>query len=123
MISAIFLFSIFWFILCFYKLRFSLHMLQLEGYKNEKYIEWAEKNRDKIYTQKDSIYTVMCIVITLFFIFTSGRGEGNIAQYAVTASALLLLILKYKEKYNSKKPLVFTPRAKRLLMIAMGLTL
>lgn len=122
--SLIFLFSICCLALCFYKLKFSLHMLQLEGYKNEKYIEWAEKNKDKIYSQKDRIYTVSCIINTVLFIFTTGFG-GNTAQYAMLVSVFtsLLLILKYKEKYDSKKPLVYTPRAKRLLLIAMGLTL
>ncbi|WP_313343442.1 UDP-N-acetylmuramoyl-tripeptide--D-alanyl-D-alanine ligase [Sedimentibacter sp.] len=123
--SIIFLFSICWFALCFYKLRFSLHMLQIEGYKNEKYLEWMAKNKDKIYNQKDKIYTAICIINTVFFIFAVDSNKSNTAQYAMTVSIFtsLLLILKYKEKYNSKKPLVFTPRAKRLLGTAIALML
>ncbi len=124
MSSTIFLFSICWFVLCFYKLKFALHMLQIEGYKNEKYIDWMEKNKDKIYTQKDKIYTIICIVNTIFFIFAVTSGKSNISQYAMAISIFtsLLLIFNYKEKYISKKPLVFTPRAKRLLAIGILLT-
>lgn len=120
---TILLFLFCWVTLCFYKLRFSLHMLQLEGYKNDKYIEWAEKNRDKIYGQKDRIYTAACIANTVVFMLNESRGSAELYAMMVLGFTLLMLVLKYKEKYSSKKPLVFTPRAKRLLLIAMGLTL
>lgn len=123
--TTIFLFSICWFALCFYKLKFSLHMIQIEGYKNEKYIEWSEKNKDKIYTQKDKIYTVLSIINTVFFLFAVTTNKDNLNQYALAASLFtsLLLLFNYKTKYISKKPLVFTPRAKRLFAIALGLTI
>ncbi len=123
--TTIILFSICWFALCFYKLKFSLHMIQIEGYKNEKYIEWTEKNKDKIYTQKDKIYTVLCIINTVFFLFAVTKDNDNYNQYVLAASLFtsLLLLLNYKTKYTSKKPLVFTPRAKRLFAIALGLTI
>ncbi len=50
MILLIFLFTFGWFLLCALKLKYSLHMMQLIGYKNDKYLEWIESHKNKIHT-------------------------------------------------------------------------
>jgi len=66
------------FILCAVKLNYYIHMMQLEGYKNDKYIEWIQNYKGKI-----------------------------------------RLAFSLKLKYESKKPLVYTQRAKRLYAMSM----
>lgn len=124
--SLIFLFSVCWFMLCAIKLKYSLHMLQIEGYKNEKYIEWMDSHKNKVYTQKDKIYTFISIINTVFFIFAITGDEGkSVNSYAMACSLFtsIFLILNSKTKYESKKPLVLTSRAKRLLIISLLLVL
>ncbi len=122
----ILLFSICWFMLCVYKLKYNLHMIQLEGYKNEKYIEWINTHKDKVYTQKDKIYTIISILNTVFFVLavSSDRGK-SLYPFAVASSLFtsIFLVMNSKIKYESKKPLVMTQRAVRLLTIAFIMVL
>lgn len=124
--SLITLFSVCWLMLCANKLKYNLHMLQIEGYKTEKYIEWMNSHKDKIYTQKDRIYTVIMIINSVFFLLAVTSDEvKNLSPYAMASSLFtsILLIISYKTKYESKKPLVMTKRAKRLVFIAILLVL
>lgn len=124
--SLIILFSACWLMLCANKLKYSLHMLQIEGYKAEKYIEWMNSHKDKIYTLKDRIYTVAMVINSVFFLLAATLHEAeNLYPYAIISSIFtsILLIINYKSKYESKKPLVMTKRAKRLIFIAILLVL
>lgn len=124
--SIISLFSICWIMLCVIKLKYSLHMIQLEGYKNEKYIEWMNSHKEKILTQKDKIYAVISIINTVFFMLAvTGDEARNLYPYSAACSIFtsIFLILNSKAKYESKKPLVITKRAKRLIYIAVLLVL
>ncbi|MGD9570140.1 MAG: UDP-N-acetylmuramoyl-tripeptide--D-alanyl-D-alanine ligase [Sedimentibacter sp.] len=124
--SLILLFSVCWFMLCAIKLKFNLHMLQIEGYNNEKYIEWMKTHKDKLFTQKDRIYAVLSIINTVAFMFavTSDKGR-NLYSYSMACSIItsVFLIINHRAKYESKKPLVMTKRAKRLIFIALLLVL
>lgn len=116
-----FLFSVCWFLLCMYKLKFNLHMLQIEGYKNEKYLDWMQSHKDKIYTQKDKVFTAFLVAIAIVFLLSIKNGAKDLDYFEMlgsTATAVYLLIISRK-KYESKKPLVMTKRAKRLLFIAI----
>lgn len=121
--SLILLFTACWFLLCALKLKFSLHMVQIEGYDLHKYIEWMSSHKDKIYTTKDKAYALISAVNGVFFIIALFRGKNNLYSYAMASSIFtsLFLYLGNKTKYESKKPLVFTSRAKRLYGISMGL--
>ena len=124
--SIILLFSICWFMLCFIKLKYSLHMLQIEGYKSEKYIDWMSSHKDKIFTLKDKSYVIILIINTVFFMLAVTSDEvKNLYPYAFVCSIFtsVFLILNYRTKSESKKPLVLTKRAKRLMTIAMLLVL
>jgi UDP-N-acetylmuramoyl-tripeptide--D-alanyl-D-alanine ligase len=101
-------------------------MLQIEGYKTEKYLDWMNTHKDKVFTQKDRIYTVLLIINSVFFLLTTTSGEmKNLNLHAIVSSLFtsILLIVSYKTKYESKKPLVMTKRAKRLILIAILLVL
>ncbi len=121
--SLILLFTACWFLLCALKLKFSLHMAQIEGYDLNKYTEWMNSHRDKIYTTKDKAYALISAVNGVFFIIAAFKGENNLYSYSMASSIFtsLFLYLGNKTKYESKKPLVFTSRAKRLYGISMGL--
>lgn len=119
--SLIFLFSVCWFILCVLKLKYSLHMIQIESYKNDKFVHWLSSHKEKIYTQKDKIYTIISINNAVAFLVATTRNyESNLYPYSVACSlfTFIALVLSTKTKYESKKPLVLTSRAKRLILIA-----
>ncbi|MEA5094478.1 MAG: UDP-N-acetylmuramoyl-tripeptide--D-alanyl-D-alanine ligase [Sedimentibacter saalensis] len=121
--SLILLFTACWFLLCALKLKFSLHMVQIEGYDLYKYTEWMNSHKDKIYTTKDKAYALISAVNGVFFVIASIKGDNNLYSYSIASSIFtsLFLYLGNRTKYESKKPLVFTSRAKRLYGISMGL--
>ncbi len=122
----IMLFVACWFILCAYKLKYYLHMIQIEGYDTNKYLSWMESHKEKVYTKKDKIYIIISVINIVFFVLAvTGTSNQKLYSYAMTISmfTLLYLILTTKTKYESKKPLVFTDRAKRLYVISLLMVL
>ena len=122
---SIFLFSLCWLMLCLYKLKYCLHMLQIEGYNNEKYVAWINNNKDKLYPRKDKIFAGSLIAISIASMLISRRGSGNPDHFEllILLIAIVYLIIKTKAKYESKKPLIMTNRAKRLMYISTLLVL
>ena len=118
-----FLYILFWFALCGLKLKQSLHIIQLEGYSSEKYINWVERNKKKVHTKNDIIYVVNLLIFSVFIIIKS-LGE-IISAYTLlyAAVSLIFIVINIWSKEEYKKPLVFTPRAKRLYGIALLLVL
>jgi UDP-N-acetylmuramoyl-tripeptide--D-alanyl-D-alanine ligase len=98
-------------------------MVQIEGYDLYKYTEWMNSHKDKIYTTKDKAYALISAVNGVFFVIASIKGDNNLYSYSIASSIFtsLFLYLGNRTKYESKKPLVFTSRAKRLYGISMGL--
>ena len=121
----IFLFSLCWLMLCLYKLKYCLHMLQIEGYNNEKYIDWINNNKDKSYPQNEKIFAGILMTISIVFMLISEKGSGNpnYFELPILVITAVYLVIKVKSKYESKKPLVMTKRAKRLIFISMLLVL
>lgn len=120
--SLILLFTACWFMLCALKLKYCLHMVQIEGYDINKYIDWMESHKEKVYTRKDKIYTIISIINTVFFVLAATGGKNqNLYPYSMASSIFtsLFLFLGTKSKYESKKMLVFTARAKRLYAISL----
>lgn len=118
-----FLYILFWFALCGLKLKQSLHIIQLEGYSSEKYINWVERNKKKVHTKNDIVYVVNLLIFSVFIIikFLGEKISGYTLVYAIVSLIFLIINIWSKEDY--KKPLVFTPRAKRLYGIALLLVL
>jgi len=114
-----------WFLLCAVKLKYYIHMMQLEGYKNDKYNEWIKNHKDKVSSKNDKTYTIISIIISLVFLMSSMEIKEKTIYFAFvyTLVVLIFLVNNLKMKYESKKPLVYTQRAKRLYAMTLSLVL
>lgn len=98
------------------KSKHAYHMLQLESYKNERYIKWIKNNK----TIKIRELFLIIPAIIIFFNLKIG-----LAINIVWTSILIL----FRNKYTAKKPLVYTSRIKRMyfteiiLLIIIGVFL
>lgn len=108
------IFIIISYIYILYKSRHAYHMLQLESYKNERYIKWIKNN--KTIKIKELILIIPSVI--LFFNFKLG----------LIINIIWMLILElFRNKYTEKKPLVVTARIKRmytteiLILILIGM--
>ena len=104
-------------LMAFYVIKVSkrtLHMLQQNLYnENNRYLGWIFENR------KDTIinYSVIGIIISFIILFV----ENNIIELLLVLLMAIYLISFLKEqkissKNQNKKPLVYTPRVKRLII-------
>ncbi len=116
------LYIFFWLCLCQLKLKQGLHIIQLEGYNGDKYINWMVNNKNKVHTKNDKIYTAILIIFSAILIIISPI-ETPIYPLIYSIISLLFFLINAKSKEEAKKPLVFTPRAKRLYAISIFLVL
>ena len=100
-----------WGINLFFRLKYYLHMMQLEMYDNEKYKNWIIKNKEKTRTKKTGILVAVTAVSTLIYLIK----PYNIYIFTLVWVLVSIYSLEYT-KANIKKPLVFTNRAKRLFI-------
>lgn len=101
-------------IMIIFKSRFFLHMIQLEGYKNEDYKKWI-KTSSKAYPNRMKNSLIILTAILLFHIVYIRFNPNNNIIYIYSGLWMYLMItpLDFK-KGEPKKELIFTPRAKRL---------
>lgn len=93
--------------------RHNMHMLQLNGYKNDEHINWIKKNL----RQQWLLYWGFALgVVRLFF--------APLVLDIVIYITLILYILVYKamRRLNTKKPLKYTARVKRMIITELILT-
>ena len=105
------------FMLCSYlffvlvPLKKSLHMFQQNRYRNDRYLPWLKQ---QLYVlRKHLVKTVLLLFLIYGLFFVSND------QFPQLLLSMLLLIYGYlmwrkEEQSEYRKPLVFTPRAKRL---------
>lgn len=117
------LYILFWLGLCEYKLKKSLHIIQLEGYDTERYINWMQNNKEKVHTENDKIYVTVLIVFSLILTIFSPLGKKPVYPAIYAGISLIFLFRNIKGGEEAKKPLVFTKRAKRLFGIGLLLLL
>lgn len=111
MVSAV---TALWAVNELYKLKHFLHMMQLESYQNDRYISWMREYKDKVYTKKSKVYLINSIILTVLYLLVPiTMKEKSYYIILLIWGIVTLLTIEYK-KYESKKPLVFTKRAKRL---------
>ena len=91
----------------FVTLRFNLHMLQLNGYDNEEHGTWFKNNRGK---QRQLIFILVCAVMMGIY---SAPVTAIISMLFLIINIRIYLFLK---SVFTKKKLVFTTRAKRLVI-------
>lgn len=89
------------------KAKQSVHMLQLNSYRNERYAKWMGSNRDKV-------FHLLEITYLLPVIFAIVSGSIFITYVSAIAVFVLTFIVFWKNKPTQKKKLVFTPRIQRL---------
>ena len=85
------------------KIRHGVHMLQLEYYKNDRYINWIKKNKKVVFSFRDILMFIGTIITIL------NLGVGLIISILIT-----LLLLLARNIFKEKKPLVITSRVKRI---------
>lgn len=92
--------------------RFMLHMMQLEGYKNNNYLNWIKEFRYRVFTSKMNLIIAVSLVLGIVALATNEIMAKLI--YPVLWSILIILSIDFK-KEKAKKDLVYTKRAQRLL--------
>lgn len=105
-----------WIVIIVFRSKFFLHMIQLEGYKNEEYKKWI-KTSSKAYPKKIKIFLII-LTITLLLYITFIKSNILLYIYIGLWVFLTLAILDFK-KEDPKKKLEFTPRAKRLYISSL----
>ncbi len=93
----------------FFKFRYELHMLQLNSYRNERFLRWLKENYGSADRGLEFIFLVIGLLVTFLF-----------PPVGMTLTALFLFFLTwrfYNRKY--KKALVFTDRAKRIFGVSL----
>ena len=91
-----------------YKSRKALHMLQQNWYNDgNRYLKWVKTNAKKVFITFD-----MAFILFYFLKFTSTKT--TLIIFAVFYMIVYFLYKSNAEKEQSKKPLVVTPRIKRL---------
>lgn len=114
--KMLYIFVLLWILIIIFRSKFFLHIIQLEGYKNEEYKRWI-KTSPKAYPKKIKIsLIILTAVLLLYIIFI----KSNILLYIYIGLWVLLTLgtLDFK-KEEPKKKLEFTPRAKRLYISSL----
>ena len=94
----------------YFKTKKSFHMLQQNWYnEGNRYLKWINKNIKKIFLNLELIFV-------LFFIFIWLDPVLSMILVVTLYTLLSLLYLKKTKREQTKKPLVFTKRVKRLLV-------
>lgn len=105
-----------WGIVLISRSKFNLHMIQLEGYKNEEFNKWMNAS-PKAYPKNLKDNLIYLTILTAAYIIVSGFYKNIILLYIYLGLFILisLLTLNFKRE-EAKKKLVFTSRAKRLYL-------
>ncbi|MBQ3086612.1 MAG: UDP-N-acetylmuramoyl-tripeptide--D-alanyl-D-alanine ligase [Clostridia bacterium] len=89
----------------------NLHMFQLNGYRTDTQLAWFKKNFSK--------YTVNVLLLPVAALFWFVSGEIFPVIAAVALNILYCAVLPANRKTKAKKPLVWTPRVKRMTATAI----
>ncbi|PYZ93977.1 Mur ligase [Salipaludibacillus keqinensis] len=90
------------------KVKQSVHMLQLNTYRNERYTKWMNSNRDKVFHGFEAIYLLPIILVFMPIPSTVVFAIG-------IAVFIIAFLIFWKNKPTEKKKLVYTQRVQRLL--------
>lgn len=94
----------------FLKIRKHLHLLQLNSYFNERYVAWLHKKRSQVFSFQE-LRPLLAVIGLLF--------HGPLV-FLVIFSLVYFRLLLTLPQVPEKKPLVFTARATRLLILSLG---
>ncbi len=89
-----------------------VHMLQLNSYRPERYIKWCRENEKKVLPGWRFLALIPLAVLMMF-----GFSDDTIGIAMLSAASVFTLISAVLDRpKKAKKPLVYTPRVKRLLV-------
>ncbi len=109
-----------WLIVVYSKARSMLHILQLEGYRNIKYLSWAVTHRNELSSRPELIVSIS-LALAAWIGSYYAQSLGFYLFFILWMCGHTYLIFKRKMP-QFKKALAFTPRVTRLLTI-FGLVL
>ena len=89
----------------------NLHMFQLNGYRTDTQLHWMGKNIGS--------YLVNLILLPVVVLFRFVSGEILPVAAAVVVNILYCAVLPSNRKFEAKKPLVWTPRVKRMTVTTL----
>lgn len=104
MTISFFLLGLVWLFLFLTVAKTSVHMLQQNSYRNERYLRWMRKNRPRVF-QKRLFLSFLPFLLAVF-------GAEVVSIYV--AIIVFLLLYFFRTKSVEKLKLVFTARVKRL---------
>lgn len=113
-IPMVVLSAIVWGVAIYFRSRFLLHMMQLEGYKNNNFLKWTKEFKHKVYDKKLGIALILIAVITGALYSRIIESNELMYVYFIIWALIMLFSINFK-KEKAKLELVYTDRAKRLL--------
>lgn len=103
------------------RLRFFLHLFQLQGYKPHEYVNWVKERAGRVAFRWSHRLAVLVLAVAYFGFF-----GGDAYWTAIVVLPLWAVLFASSRRYRSdreKKPLKYTPRMLRLLVTASVLAL
>lgn len=108
---------IIWFVATFMRSRYLIHMMQLEGYKNDSFSKWLIDFGYRAFYMKLKLSAVASIAVVVLATVMGKIEEPTVMGGVILAwSAFIVFGMKFKRE-KLKKDLVFTQRVKRLFAI------
>ncbi len=104
--------------LFFRKMLFSVHMLQQTAYRSGDFLKWCDENL----LRNISVAEIIGMIISLVIFFFTKRFGSDLLIATLNSTITMVIVAigifpfrKYSVK-KAKKPLVYTPRVKRLIV-------
>lgn len=107
--------------------KYLIHMLQLEGYKNNEFKKWMDNFREKVFDTKLRLSSVASLSsVTAITIFSVVERKQLVWQTVIVWASLTIFSTRLR-KSKEKKGLVYTDRVKRLftthIIVNIGLVM
>src|SRR5690348_13313242 len=107
-----------WMVVAFRQSQRFLHYFQIEEYDNLRFISWLFTNL-LLLVRRLLITSVVLLVANWVIVLVNTGSELAAIMIAVFwgGGAIFVLVTTWRQKNPIKKPLVYTARAKRLLIV------
>lgn len=112
-----------WIAASFTRSRYLIHMMQLEGYKNENFTKWLDEFGYRAFYMKLKLSTIASIAVVLLAVFMGKHQVPTVIGGVILAWCAFIVFGMKTKKEKLKKDLVFTQRVKRLFTIQMVVNL
>lgn len=111
-----------WTVVIARRLRHMLNLFQVEEYENARFARWLLRDRRRLGPLSD-LFTGLALGLAVLAADRAGYGGVGLLLTAGWAVLGLLRIFVQPPKGAPKKPLVYTPRARRLIAATAGLAM